>query len=82
MAFYMAVERAARVQADLLAAGTPADCPVDIVAHASTDREQHVETTLADLADAVARNDIHSPAILFVRYPKDLAPARALPVSA
>lgn len=82
MAFYMAVERAARVQADLLAAGTPADCPVDIVAHASTAREQHVETTLSDLAEAVARNEIHSPAILFVRYPKHLAPARALPVSA
>ncbi len=41
-----------------------------------------METTLADLADAVARNEIHSPAILFVRYPKHLAPARALPVSA
>ncbi|MCR8550378.1 uroporphyrinogen-III C-methyltransferase [Salipiger sp. P9] len=73
MAFYMAVERAAQVQADLLEAGAPGACPVEIVAAVSTPRERHVSTTLGALADTLAREDICNPAILFIRYPKSLA---------
>ena len=81
MAFYMAVERAARVQADLLSAGAPAACPVDIVASASTPRERQARTTLGQLAETIAREGLQSPAILFVRYPKSLATALAGPKS-
>ncbi|WP_417724012.1 uroporphyrinogen-III C-methyltransferase [Salipiger sp.] len=76
VAFYMAVERAARVQADLLAAGAPAACPVDIVASASTPSERFAATTLGALTETIAREGLKSPAILFVRYPKSLAAAR------
>lgn len=77
MAFYMAVEKSARVQADLLAAGCPADCPVDIVASASTEVERHASATLGTLSATIEAEGLRSPAILFVRYPKSLAAARA-----
>ncbi len=72
MAFYMAVEKAAEVQRDLLASGAPLDCPVDIVSCASTDRERHAATTLSRLAETITAEGLPSPAILFVRYPKSL----------
>ncbi|WP_425052428.1 siroheme synthase CysG [Psychromarinibacter sp. S121] len=72
MAFYMAVEKAAEVQRDLLASGAPSDCPVDIVSCASTDRERHAATTLSRLAETITAEGLPSPAILFVRYPKSL----------
>lgn len=77
MAFYMAVERAAQVQADLMEAGAPAACPVEIVTSASTSRERHVATTLGALAETIAAEGIANPAILFIRYPKSLARALA-----
>lgn len=77
IAFYMAVEKAAQVQADLIAAGAPRDCPVDIVASVTTDRECHVATTLGKLAASVRANGIASPAILLVRYPKTMHQAAA-----
>ncbi|PTV94111.1 uroporphyrin-III C-methyltransferase/precorrin-2 dehydrogenase/sirohydrochlorin ferrochelatase/uroporphyrin-III C-methyltransferase [Rhodobacter aestuarii] len=73
IAFYMSVEKAAKVQADLLAAGAPTTCPVEIIASVSTPRERRVETVLADLAETVRENGIVNPAILMVRYPKSLA---------
>lgn len=75
MAFYMAVEKAARIQSDLLAAGAPSDCPVDIVSHVSTGRQRHATATLGTLAQTIASERLTSPAILFVRYPKSLAGA-------
>ena len=75
IAFYMAVEKAAQVQADLIAAGAPAACPVDIVASVSTARQSHVETTLGQMAESVRTHGIASPALLMVRYPKALAAA-------
>ncbi|WP_233192687.1 uroporphyrinogen-III C-methyltransferase [Acidimangrovimonas sediminis] len=77
IAFYMAVEKAARVQNDLLAAGAPADCPVDIVASVATNRETHVATTLDQLSRTVRDRGIASPAVLMVRYPKSLAATAA-----
>lgn len=75
MAFYMAVERAAVVRDDLICAGAPAECPVEIVASVSTPQERHVSTTLGALAETIAAEGIRNPAILFVRYPKSLARA-------
>ncbi|SFA74192.1 uroporphyrin-III C-methyltransferase / precorrin-2 dehydrogenase / sirohydrochlorin ferrochelatase [Poseidonocella pacifica] len=73
--FYMAVQRAAEVQADLLAAGAPAECPVDVVASASCAEERTLRTTLGALPDDLVNAEIRSPAILFLRYPKSLARA-------
>ncbi|WP_043743506.1 siroheme synthase CysG [Pseudooceanicola atlanticus] len=78
IAFYMAVEKAAQVQADLIAAGAPAACPVDIVASVCTDRQSHVETTLGHMAETVTTHGIRSPALLMVRYPKSLAVSASL----
>ena len=80
VAFYMAVEKAALVQADLVAAGAPVACPVDIVASVSTGSQRHVSTTLGALADTVAQNGIESPALLMVRYPKSMAASVSQPV--
>lgn len=73
MAFYMAVQRAGEVQADLMAAGAPAACPVDIVERASTPQERHFTTTLGQLSDTIANQGVTNPAILLIRYPKSLA---------
>lgn len=77
VSFYMAVEKAAEVSRDLIAAGVPGECPVDIVASVSTERERHAATTLDRLAETIREEGLKSPAILFVRYPKSLAAARA-----
>ena len=79
MTFYMAVEKAGQVSRDLIAAGAPAACPVDIVAAASTARERHAATTLDRLADTIRDEGLQSPAILFIRYPKSLAAAAMVP---
>jgi len=73
IAFYMAVEKAAQVEADLIAAGAPGACPVDIVASVSTDGQTYIGTTLDRLAETVREHGIASPALLMVRYPKSLA---------
>ena len=74
-AFYMAVETAGEVSRDLIAAGAPPHCPVDVVASVSTARERQATTTLRDLAETIRVEDLNSPAILFVRYPKSFAAA-------
>ena len=76
-AFYMAVEKAQEVSRDLIAAGAPPDCPVNVVASVSTARERQATTTLRDLAETIRVEDLRSPAILFVRYPKSFAAASA-----
>ncbi len=75
VAFYMAVEKAGAVRRDLMEAGAPGTCPVDIVASVSTEAERHVACTLDTLPDAIRAEGVRSPAILFVRYPKSMAAA-------
>ncbi len=75
--FYMAVEKAQEVSRELIAAGAPADCPVDVICSVSTDAERHAATTLARLPDTIRSEGLRSPAILFLRYPKSLAAAQA-----
>lgn len=77
VALYMAVEKAEDVSRDMIAAGTPADCPVDIVASVSTRDERHAATTLGNLAQTIRDEGLAYPAILFVRYPKSMAAAAA-----
>ncbi len=76
-AFYMAVEKAQEVSRDLIAAGAPPDCPVDVVASVSTARERQATTTLRDLAETIRMEDLRSPAILVFRYSKSFAAASA-----
>ncbi|QPM89054.1 siroheme synthase CysG [Pseudooceanicola algae] len=73
MAFYMAVDRAARVEAELLAAGVPPNCPVDVIASASMPQERRLSLTLQGMAEALQREKVQSPAILLLRYSKTLA---------
>lgn len=75
MAFYMAVERAALVEEELLRAGVPPHCPVEVIASASTPRERRLDLTLEGLAESIAREEVQSPAILLLRYSKKLAAA-------
>jgi len=77
VAFYMAVEKAEEIEADLLGAGMPAECPVEIVASVSTARERVASATLGTMAAVIRREGMQSPAVLFVRYPKSLAAERA-----
>lgn len=72
-AFYMGVDKAEEIRRDLLSAGVPGACPVEIVSNASTTRERQAATTLEGLCDTIRRDGITSPAILFLRYPKSMA---------
>ncbi|MBT9385575.1 siroheme synthase CysG [Pseudooceanicola sp. CBS1P-1] len=71
MAFYMAVEKAPQIEATLLASGVPGDCPVDVVASASTESQRCLSTRLDGLAQSLAGAGVKSPAILLLRYSKD-----------
>ncbi|EBA06638.1 siroheme synthase CysG [Sagittula stellata] len=75
VAFYMAVDKAEVVRRDMMAAGAPGACPVDIVACVSSPEERHVSCTLDTLPDKIHAEGVRSPAILFVRYPKSMAAA-------
>lgn len=72
-AFYMGVEKAEEIRRDMLAAGVPGGCPVDIVSAASTAQERQAATTLDRLCETIRDEAIQSPAILFLRYPKSMA---------
>ena len=68
-AFYMCVANAARMSADLIAAGAPRHLRVIIVENAETGRARRFETRLDGLADCVDVNAVRNPAILFVTWP-------------
>jgi uroporphyrin-III C-methyltransferase len=61
--FYMALKHIDEIVARLTEAGLPPDRPAAIVAHATTDRQQVIETTLVGAAAAAAGA---SPPALFV----------------
>ncbi|WP_339113372.1 uroporphyrinogen-III C-methyltransferase [Thioclava sp. GXIMD2076] len=73
MAFYMAVERAGEIQRDLLEAGVPPECEIDVVASVSTPHERKGQMTLGTLTQEIEAQDLHSPAVIFIRYPKTMA---------
>ena len=73
LACYMGVASAGRIQADLHAAGWPADCPVEVVSHAQTDRQRLMRGTLTGLSALCASHPDLNPAILLIRWPADQA---------
>ena len=79
LALYMGVAAAPTIRAALLAGGAPPASAVEIVAEAATARARSWTTTLAALADTVARESIANPAIILVRLPKARAEACAPP---
>jgi uroporphyrin-III C-methyltransferase len=65
LVIYMGVSGAARIQEELLAA-LPATTPVAVVQRVSLPGERQVVTTLGDLASAIEREQLGSPAVIVV----------------
>jgi uroporphyrin-III C-methyltransferase/precorrin-2 dehydrogenase/sirohydrochlorin ferrochelatase len=64
--FYMGLARLDRIAAQLVAHGAPGTRPAAIIAQASTAQQRVIVATLATLSDAVARENLESPALLLV----------------
>ncbi|MEM9637924.1 MAG: siroheme synthase CysG [Pseudomonadota bacterium] len=73
VAFYMSTGQAVRIQADLLAKGLTAETEVLIGAHISKPGERHFQTTLGQMAQDIARNDVTGCAVIMVTWPKTRA---------
>jgi len=65
-AIYMGVGNAPLLRRNLLAAGADPATPVVIVENGTLETERAVATTLADLTDCIAAQDLTSPAVIFV----------------
>ncbi len=65
LVIYMGVRGARRIQRDLLA-GLPAATPVAVIQNASLPTQRHLATTLGELALAIEREHLASPAIIVV----------------
>ena len=65
LVIYMGVSGAQRIQNELLT-GLPASTPVAVIQNATLANQRHITTTLDDLASAVAREGIGSPAVLII----------------
>jgi uroporphyrin-III C-methyltransferase/precorrin-2 dehydrogenase/sirohydrochlorin ferrochelatase len=64
--FYMGLARLDRIVAQLMEHGAPGSRPAAIIAQASTAQQRVVVASLATLSDAVARENLESPALLVV----------------
>ncbi|MEO0831103.1 MAG: siroheme synthase CysG, partial [Pseudomonadota bacterium] len=73
LAFYMACRNARSIADSLAAAGWPGSTEVQAVAKASWADETQVSCTLATLRESFDALGIESPAVIFVRLPKDSA---------
>ena len=65
LVIYMGVSGAARIQEGLLA-GLPADTPAAVIQQATLPGQRHLGTTLGELAAAIAREQLASPAVIVV----------------
>lgn len=65
LVIYMGVSGAVRIQQELLT-GLPASTPVAVVQRASLPDQRHIVTTLGELADAIAREQLASPSVIVV----------------
>lgn len=72
--FYMGVRQASRIQDALLSEGVPADAPVAIAVDVSKPTEALFHTTLGQMADRVAEEDVPSVAVLMVTWPEGKDP--------
>jgi uroporphyrin-III C-methyltransferase len=66
LVLYMALKHLADIAARLIAGGRPLDEPVAVIAHATTPRQQVVETTLGECVADVAKAGIEPPAVIVV----------------
>ena len=66
LVIFMGLRRMEEIAEHLQAGGRPPAEPVAVVAKASQPGQQVLETTLADAADAIARHDPPSPALIAV----------------
>ncbi|MDX1605113.1 MAG: heme d1 biosynthesis radical SAM protein NirJ [Candidatus Competibacterales bacterium] len=66
LVFYMGLQSLATICLRLVEHGLPAVTPAAVVAQGTTDRQQVVEGTLADLAEHTRTAGIHSPALIIV----------------
>ncbi len=66
LVFYMALKHLGRIAQHLMAAGRPGTEPVAIVSRAATDRQQVLETTLAQAKAEAMQAGLEPPAILVV----------------
>jgi uroporphyrin-III C-methyltransferase len=63
---YMAMKHLGQIAAALILAGRPASDPVAIVAHATTERQQVLETTLGEAAADLSLSGMEPPAVVVV----------------
>ena len=61
---YMGMSDPQRLMRQLLVAGFRADLPVAVIQRATCHDERHLATTLAQMADDIARHDLGSPAVI------------------
>lgn len=82
MAFYMSIGASAEIEAQLLAAGVPADATVDIIERAGHRSSRHVTGTLRELTRLVKAHALRNPAVVFLRLPAHHSAASlpALPI--
>lgn len=81
LVLYMAVGKVDQVQANLLNAGIPAACEVEIVASAAKPDQKIARCTLASLARTVRARGIANPAVLVIRHSKRLSQAQIAPLA-
>ena len=80
LVIYMGVRGAGTIQRELLT-GLPASTPVAVVQRASLPDQRHIVTTLGELADAIAREQLSSPSVIVVGdVVSGIAAAQAAPV--
>lgn len=65
LVIYMGVSSAARIQSELLS-GLPASTPLAIIQHASLPQQRHATSTLGQLTDTLAREDLGSPSVIVI----------------
>ncbi len=65
LVIYMGVSGAADIQAQLLT-GLPASTPLAIIQHATLPQQRHAVSTLGELTDTIAREQLGSPAVIVI----------------
>ena len=69
LVLYMAMQHLARIEADLLSAGTPPLTEVCILMHVSTSRQRNLTCPLHGMAAAARSADMVNPAVVIISLP-------------
>ena len=67
---YMGVRQAARLAADLMRRGMPADSQIDIAVEVSKPSERHIKTNLANMAQVLRDTNTTGSAVIIITWPK------------